>query len=136
MNEPMYPDLPPKPTPLEKLLLFMVAGLTVAVIVLGVYVSSQGDKIEQLQVGSSDVPTDTPTVATHFHDYAPYTHEHSQPTSTLGSPYALQGHFHRDYADENHMHYSPPTICYGTTDRPNNTYWDSAYERHTHDFNC
>ena len=127
MNEPMYPDLPPKPTPLEKLLLFMVAGLTVAVIVLGVYVSSQGDKIEQLQGGSSDSPSTS--VGYHVHNYATTSHEHSSPLG--GGQYADAYHLHWNYADENHTHWS--SSCVGQTGWPSG--W-TDYEYHTHSFNC
>ena len=135
---------------LEKFLLFMVAGLTVAVVVLGLYVSSQGNKIDQLQVGYSGAPANTPagssnntptdapsgSIPYHVHDYATSTHEHSQSNSYSQST-SLHDH---PYADKDHTHNSRATNCDGTTDEARiflsqEFHW-KAFREHTHQFNC
>ena len=103
------------PSPIEKLLLFAVVALTIAVIVLGVKLSNVGDSGD-----SGDSPI------AHVHQgYAPADHYHSSSGS-----YADYYHTHDDYADDYHFHF---TSCSGTTYGPGIMY---SVSNHTHQFNC
>ena len=115
-------DQPFDPSPIEKLLLFAVVALTIAVIVLGVKLSNVGDSGDS---GDSPIAHEHPYIDHVHQGYAPADHYHSSSGS-----YADYYHTHDEYADDYHFHF---TSCSGTTYGPGIMY---SVSNHTHQFNC
>ena len=127
---------------LEKFLLFMVIGLTVVVIALGVQLSNVGDS------GDSPIAHEHPYIdhvhqgfasAGHYHSssgsYADRYHTHDDYADSYhGHGYITYSDIYGDFADKNHTHYGGcSALMLAHTTDASGTY---GYVGHDHYFNC